>query len=79
MLCEVGWGPSQATDKGHPGQMTSSPKGSHTDTYTHTYGQFTVSNSPIGLWGKTECKEETHTNTERKCKLHTERHLITYA
>jgi len=33
----------------------------------------------MGLWGKSECKEETHTNTERKCKLHTERHLITYA
>jgi len=51
---------------------------SHTHTHTriHSCGQFSISNSPIlhvfVLWGKLEHPEETHADTGKSRKLHTE-------
>ncbi|KAL7882886.1 hypothetical protein SRHO_G00005440, partial [Serrasalmus rhombeus] len=52
-----------------------------TQTVTHTQGQFSMSNWPdcmsLDCGRKPENPEETHADTGRTCKLHTERTLAT--
>lgn len=54
----------------------SSNTDTHTHTYIHTYGQFSVSNSPMlhVFWIVVESGvlTENHANTGRTCKLYTE-------
>lgn len=66
--------PQVATSRaaGWGNTLASPSKGSHTYTHTQTYGQFSVSNSPLlhvfGLGWRT-----SHTDSGRTCTLHTER------